>query len=31
MDNGGELERENVLCRRIELLGKFDLRKKKSW
>ena len=29
MDNGGELEREGVLCRRNELLRKFDLRKEK--
>ena len=28
--NGGELESERVLCPRIELLGKFDLRKKKN-
>ena len=27
--NGGELEREYELCRRIELLEKFDLRKTK--
>jgi hypothetical protein len=27
--NGGELEREYELCLRIELLEKFDLRKKK--
>jgi hypothetical protein len=28
--NGGELKSERVLCPRIELLGKFDLRKKKK-